>query len=388
MNFERRDLVKQKDNFDSLDSRAWVELNINNLKENVEAFQSIMPNGCRLMPAVKADAYGHGAAIVTQRLQQFGVTDFCVATVQEGMELRQNGVDADILVLSYTPPGELDELIAGNLIQTVLDADYANMLKDYGKKIRVHIGIDTGMHRVGERFERIEEILNIWNIKNVHIEGVFSHLCVADSSLPEYINYTKNQIDKFNKTIYLLHKEGKKNFTTHLQSSYGILNYPECHYDYARLGIALYGVLSSNGDKTKVELPLKPVLSLKSRIACIKQLNEGERAGYGLAFLAEKGSRIAVVSIGYADGVPRNLSGKGYVLCHGKKATIVGRICMDQLLVDVSDIPEAAFNDEIVLIGGEGNEKIAAETFADWSGTITNEVLSRLGKRLDRKVYA
>jgi alanine racemase len=211
-------------------------------------------------------------------------------------------------------------------------------------------------------------------------------LCVADSLRPENITYTKEQIQKFNQVIQTLEKKVEHNFCSHLQSSYGVLNYPDCHYDYARLGISLYGVLSGKSDKTRVDIRLYPVLSLKSRISCIKQLKAGEKAGYGLLFEAKEDCKIAVISIGYADGIPRNLSGQSYVLCHGKKAFIIGRICMDQMLIDVTNILDARPHDEVVLIGTQGKETITAEMVADWSGTISNEILSRLGKRLERRM--
>ncbi|MBA4688522.1 MAG: serine racemase VanT catalytic subunit [Candidatus Galacturonibacter soehngenii] len=369
-----------------LDSRAWVEVNLCNLQNNVKAFQSVLPKECKIMAAVKANAYGHGAILVATHLQEYGVTHFCVASVQEGIDLRKAGIKGDILILSYTPKDQLDLLIEYNLIQTIVDMEYAFMLRDFQKNLRVHVGIDTGMHRLGERAERIEEIAKIWEFKNLHIEGIFSHLCVADSLESEDVHYTKEQIKKFNQAIETLKAKGKSSFATHLQGSYGVLNYPECQYDYARLGISLYGALSSSKDQTKVNLDLKPVLTLKSRISCIKHLKVGEKVGYGLAFQAIEESDIAVVSIGYADGIPRNLSERGYVLCHGKKAPIVGRICMDQLFIDVTKIPESKTNDEVVMIGSQEKENISAEMVADCVGTISNEILSRLGNRLERIV--
>lgn len=368
------------------ENRAWIEINKYNLQKNIEAFQQVLPNHCKIMAAVKADAYGHGAIMIAQSLQQCNITNFCVASVQEGIELRQAGIKGDILILSYTPPEQLEEISCYDFIQTVVDIDYAYVLKEYKKEIRVHLGIDTGMHRLGERAEHIDEIIKLWNIKNLHIEGIFSHLCVADSLKIEDIAYTKEQIQKFNQVIDSLKKAGKPDFGTHLQSSYGVLNYPECQYDYVRLGISLYGVLSENGDKTKINLALTPVLSLKSRISCIKQLKEGEKAGYGLEFEAKEDGKIAVISIGYADGIPRNLSPQSYVLCHGKKAFVVGRICMDQMLIDVTNIADAKPNDEVVIIGTQEEECITAQMVANWSGTISNEILSRLGKRLERRM--
>lgn len=367
-------------------SRAWIELNMEHLKQNIESFQRLIPCGCKMMPAVKAEAYGHGAVLIARNLQNAGVTDFCVASVEEGVELRKAGISGKILVLSYTPRGAVYKLSDYNLIQTVVDKEYANMLMETGVKLRVHIGIDTGMHRLGIWWEDTEDILEIWQKENLTICGVFSHLCVADSKRKEDRQFTRRQKERFDQVIEILHKAGKKDFVVHLQSSYGILNYRECNYDYVRPGIAMYGVLSKKGDWVDTPVSLKPVLSLKSRIECIRNLKAGEGAGYGLDFTAQRDSRLAVLSIGYADGIPRNLSEKGFVLCHGKEAKIVGRICMDQMLIDVTDIKEASPNDEVVLIGKSNNIQIYAEQFAEWADTITNEVLSRLGGRLERVV--
>lgn len=368
------------------ESRAWIELNIGHLKQNIESFQSMLPHGCKMMPAVKAEAYGHGAVPIARNLQSVGVTDFCVASVEEGVELRKEGISGKILVLSYTPRGAVYKLSDYNLIQTVVDKEYANMLMETGIKLKVHIGVDTGMHRLGVWWEDTEDILEIWEKENLTVCGVFSHLCVADSKRTEDMKFTRTQIDRFNQVIETLRRAGKKDFAVHLQSSYGILNYSQCNYDYVRPGIAMYGVLSKKGDWVDTEISLKPVLSLKSRIECIRDLKAGEGAGYGLDYTAERDSRLAVLSIGYADGIPRNLSKKAFVLCHGKKAKIVGRICMDQMLIDITDIKEALPDDEVVLIGKSNNTQIYAEQFAEWAGTITNEVLSRLGGRLERIV--
>lgn len=365
--------------------RAWIELNMDHLKQNVHAFQSMLQKKCRIMAVVKADAYGHGAVEVAKYLETIGVTDFCVASVAEGIELRNAGVIGEILILGYTHPARLEEVVAYDLMQTVIDADYANNLKEFGKEIRVHVGIDTGMHRLGERFENIEEIIKIWEIKNLKIEGIFSHLCVADSMEKEDIAFTKLQIERFNQIRDKLIENGIKDFCMHIQSSYGVLNYPECEYDFVRLGVSLYGSLSAGEDKVKADIMLNPVLSLKSRIECVKELVVGESAGYGLDFTAKRNSKIAAVAIGYADGIPRNISKEAYVLCQGKRAPIVGRLCMDQILIDVTDIKEVAPHTEITVIGEEGAERITAEMFAGWAGTITNEIFSRLGKRLKIK---
>ena len=240
------------------------------------------------------------------------------------------------------------------------------------------------MHRLGERSENTEQICQIWKLKNLRITGVFSHLCTADGHSAADHWFTLEQINRFNANIDFLHKQGFSGFKTHLQSSYGVLNYPDLNYDYARIGIALYGVLSSSTDNITAEADLKPVLSLKSRIECVKELHAGESIGYGLTFTAPKEMKIAAVSIGYADGIPRELSNKGHVLVHGKKAAIIGRICMDQLLIDASKLSHVSSGDEVVLIGSCGGEMLSAAKIAEYSNTISNEILSRLGNRLER----
>lgn len=364
--------------------RAWIELNMENLLQNVQLFRKLLPDSCMLMPAVKANAYGHGAIPIAGALQKMGIHDYCAASVAEGIELRQGGIEGQILVLGYTHPQDFDALREYRLIQTVVDHAYANELEHYGKELTVHVGIDTGMHRLGERSENLSRILDIWKIKNLRIAGVFSHLCTSDGTSAPERAFVKIQEDRFWKVVDYLHMHGKKDFCTHLQGSYGILNGTDRSYDYARAGIALYGVFSEASQELEKRFALKPVLSLKARIGCIKELYKGEGAGYGLAWRPDSGRKIAVAAIGYADGIPRVLSGKGHALICGKKAPIVGRICMDQLLLDVTDIPNAAPGEEAVFIGKSGELEIRAEEMAKEAGTITNELLSRMGMRLHR----
>ena len=364
--------------------RAWIEINLSHLAHNVKEFQKILPEKCALMPAIKANAYGHGAALVGRALENLGISDFCVASLSEAIELRDAGITGQILVLGYTSPYQFSELSRYHLTQTVIDLSYARQLNDFGEPLCVHVSIDTGMRRLGERSEDVEQICQIWNLKNLQITGVFSHLCAADGHSAAEHWFTQEQIDRFNASIDFLHKQGFSGFKTHLQGSYGVLNYPDLSYDYARIGIALYGVLSSSKDDIAAKVDLKPVLSLKSRIECVKDVHAGESLGYGLTFTAPKEMKIAAVSIGYADGIPRELSNKGYVLVHGKKAAIIGRICMDQLLIDVSKLPCISSGDEVVLIGACGDEEISSTNIAEYANTISNEILSRLGNRLER----
>lgn len=364
--------------------RAWIELNIDNLSYNVEQFQHLLSPNCKIMPAIKANAYGHGAGLIGKSLQDMGIQDFCVATVDEAIELRKAGITGQILILGYTSPYRFSDLSHYCLTQTVVDCLYAKQLNDYGQPLYVHIGIDTGMHRLGERSDSRADIENLWKFNHLKITGVFSHLCVSDDISDTGKQFTLKQIEEFDSVIDSLHKHGIHDFKTHIQGSYGVLNYPSLNYDYARLGIALYGVLSSPYDKTVSNVNLKPVLSLKARVQCVKPLHIGESIGYGLTYTAEKEMKIAAVAIGYADGIPRELSNKGYALVNGDKVPIIGRICMDQLLIDVSNLSHVSSGDEVVFIGKSGDNEILASEFANHANTISNEILSRLGNRLDR----
>lgn len=364
--------------------RAWIEINKSHLIHNACQLQALLPGSCVMMPAVKANAYGHGAGLIGKTLQGMGVTDFCVASVGEGVELRSLGITGQILVLSYTHPSQFPELSQYTLTQTVVDCSYAETLNAYGSPLCVHVGIDTGMHRLGERSEKVDAICRIWGFPNLRITGIFSHLCVSDGDSDEDRAYTLQQFGRFKAVTDALHGRGIHGFKSHIQSSYGVLNYPTPGFDYARIGIALYGILSSSHDRTACNPQLKPVLTLKARIECVKTLYPGEGAGYGLAFTASSECRIAVVSIGYADGLPRQLSGNGFALVRGHKIPIIGRICMDQLFLNVSDIPDITVGDEAVFIGKSGEFEITACDVADSAGTISNELLSRLGSRLER----
>ena len=365
--------------------RAWIEISKENLQHNAAVLQHLLPSGCQLMPAVKANAYGHGAVLVSKELQQMGITSFCVATVTEGIELRRNGIKGEILILGYTHPEQFYLLRRYKLTQTVIDYEYGKQLNGYGKKIKVHIKIDTGMHRLGERADRIEEICDIFKLENLMIRGAFTHLCGDESRKEPDFSFTQSQAAAFYQVIDELKNRGHDCGKVHLLASYGLINYPELAGDYARIGIALYGVLSNRSDSAECPVNLKPVLSIKTRIAQIKDLYTGESAGYGLQYVADSDRKIAVLPIGYADGIPRALSCcHGNVLINGKAAPIIGRICMDQMMVDVTGIPNVTTDSIAVIIGRSEDLEITAYDLADESSTITNEVLSRLGNRLTR----
>lgn len=414
--------------------RAWIELDAGALAHNVAFLRSIIPEGCRLMPAVKAEAYGHGAVLISKELNRLGVDAFCVAGIQEGIDLRKAGITGEILILGYTAPQDFPLLERYQLIQSVLDYPYALALESCGLPLHVHIAVDTGMHRQGIRCEHSQEIAAVYKMKNLSVDGIFTHLSASDSLRPRERDFTAGQLQAFFYVISLLEEQGIDCKGIHIVASSGMLNllyrkpdpvetglpasrritgkkrtgsssanvrasqtdtdnsenpdFPapeQIAGDYVRPGIVLYGMLSSRPDSDVWREFVRPVLSLKARITSIRMLYAGEAAGYGLAFTAEQDMRIATIAIGYADGLPRELSnGKGGVLIDGCRAPIIGRICMDQTIVDVSHIPHIRPGDVAVIIGKSGTQEITADALAQQCGTIANETLTRLGARLER----
>lgn len=390
-------------------SRAWIEVDTRALAHNVDTLRARLPQGCRLMPAVKAQGYGHGAVLISRELNALGVDAFCVAGIGEAIELREADIRGEILILGYTPPEDFPLLAQYQLIQTVIDYPYACLLSQAEADIHVHIGIDTGMHRLGIRCEEIDDIRAVYDLPHIVIDGLFTHLCASDSPLPEHRAFTEAQVRAFYQVVDYLKEAGCPCPSLHLLASYGLLTLLQGRSglreeqsrrfaerriasaelklaaDYVRPGIALYGVMSTEADTGPWKGILKPVLSLKAKVVSVRPLYAGEGAGYGIAFTAEEDMRIAAVSIGYADGLPRELShGKGSVLIGGHRAPIIGRICMDQTIVDVTGIPRIQPGDTAVIIGADRGEEITAGQIAEQCGTITNEILSRLGARLDR----
>lgn len=366
-------------------SRAWIEIDRRALASNVSFLQSCLPKNCELMPAVKANAYGHGALFVARELNRLGVSAFCVASAPEGAALRKGGVRGEILVLGYTHPAQLGLLKRYRLTQSVVDTAYAKTLLEYGRRLHVHIGVDSGMHRLGIPARDVETVAALMEDKRLQVDGIYTHLATSDGESSAERIYVKKQVNAFEGLLAALEKRGLALPDIHMQASYGVLNYPQLAGDFARVGIALYGVLSTGADTDAWSDVLRPVLSLKARVASVRTLGAGESAGYGIGFTAAHDMAVATIAVGYADGVPRELSaGGGEVLIRGQRAPIIGRICMDQLLADVSAIPQAKQGDTAVLIGASGTETISAADVAERCGTITNEILSRLGGRIER----
>lgn len=368
-------------------SRAWAELNMNHLLHNADVLKGKVQKGCRLMPAVKANAYGHGMIPVAKELTRSGIRDFCVATLSEAIVLRESGIDGTILILGFTSPQYADLLFHYQLTQTVVDLAFAKSLNKMAKHpVAVHIAIDTGMHRLGIPSGQFSEIFEVFKLKQLSVTGVFSHLCVADRTDEESVSFSKRQANELYSVYSYLLRHGYS-VSYHILNSAGMIQFPHFGGDYARPGIALYGLGSDRNDIIAKETGLKAILSLKATVVHIADIPADEGIGYGLESVVPKNRKIAVLSIGYADGVPRALScGRGFVLIRGRKAHVVGRICMDQMLVDVTDIRGAKPGDTATLIGCDGNNCITAYDIAEWSGTITNDILSGLGERLYRVI--
>jgi len=366
--------------------RAWKEIDLDALAHNAQVLQKLLPSGCELMAVVKADAYGHGAIPVARRLEQEGVHAFAVACLSEGIALRRAGIGGDILILGYTPPQAVPQLRRWNLIQTVADEEHGRALDAAGQTIRVHLALDTGMHRLGVPAEDIKALSRLYKLEHLNICGLFSHLCVSDGLGLEEQAYTQNQLRQFYSAVRRLSRGGYDPGKVHIQASYGLLNLPSQPCDYVRAGIALYGVYS-DGQPTRLRPELRPVLSLRARVASVRALAAGERVGYGLAFQAERDCCLAVVSIGYADGLPRELPQRGgRVLINSQFCPMVGRMCMDQLLVDVTEISDVQAGSIVTLIGRDSTLRIQVEELARRCDTITNELLSRLGGRLGQVI--
>ena len=363
-------------------ARAWREVDLAALGHNAQVLRNTLAPETELMAVVKAEAYGRGGAVTARALQKTGVRAFAVACLAEGIALRKAGVRGTILILGYTAPEEAPLLRRWRLTQTVADIDHGRALAAQGRWVHVHLALDTGMHRLGIPAENREEILEVFRLPNLVVDGVFSHLCVSDSLEAGDVAYTQEQLTLFYDTVAWLRAAGYEPGKVHIQASYGIWNLPPQPCAYVRAGIALYGVRSDDAPVQR-NLDLRPVLSLRARVASIRTVQAGESAGYGRAFRAERETRLAVVTIGYADGLPRDLPQRGgQVLIRGKRCPMVGRMCMDQLLVDVSSLLEVTPGDTVTLIGRDGGQVIRAEELAARCGTITNELLSQLGSRL------
>ena len=364
---------------------VWVEVNLDNLAHNMKEIKSICKSQ-EIIAVVKADAYGHGALDIAPTLLQNGATRLAVAVVNEAVELRRAGIDCPIMILGFTPDRLVESLLKYNIEQTVYSYELAEkiskMAVENGKNVKIHIALDTGMGRIGftPDSEGINEVYKISKLPNIILEGLFSHFSSADE---QDKSYTNMQFEKFNWFYGKLKEKGIHINMRHIANSAAIVDLPETHLEAVRPGIIMFGYYPSN-EILKDKVDLKPVMSLKTNVVHIKKMEAGEYISYGRAFKTERESIIATLPVGYADGYTRFLFGKGKVIVNGEFAPVVGRICMDQCMIDVTHIPNVQIGDEVILMGEENGLKITAEEIAKDIGTISYEVICMISKRVPR----
>ena len=366
--------------------RSWIEINTKNLEYNINQIKQIIPKTTQIMAVVKANAYGHDSIIISKKLQEIGINDFAVATLQEAIKLRENNITGNILILGYTEPEELQKVIDSNIMQTIVDNDYAkSVLKaNLQGKLKCHVKINTGMNRIGEFYDDFAALSEIYQNPALQIEGTFTHLCVSDSDKIEDINFTKEQINRFDKAVEFIKNQGLNPGKLHTQASYGTINYTNCKYDYVRMGILMYGINASYDCYNKYNVDFKPVMAVKSKVTSIKYIKPAETVSYGRTFKADNKIKIVSVGIGYADGVPRALSNILVVKINNKKYHQIGRICMDQLMVEINDENPIAIGDEVILIDPNESKDLTLEDWAKLTNTITDEIICQFTTRLKR----
>lgn len=382
-------IFNSREEIDTSKLRAFAEINLTNFKHNIEVIKKMVGEDCDLVGVVKANAYGHGAIEVANYFESIGLKYLAVACIEEGVELRESGIKCEIIVLGYTPVCQKDELIKHNLTQTLINEKHAESLSELSGVVKAHVALNTGMNRIGEPKEKLDNIKKIYTFKNIEITGIFSHLCRADSEAEEDILFTNNQIDNFDYIIDELKKDNLNLGKVHLQNSYGIATYRDIHRDLARPGIILYGVPCDPCDNILNKLPkeeqLKPTMSLRCRVAMVKDVPAGENIGYGNNFTTDEPMKIATITIGYADGFSRAVSKKDFkVLVNGEYGRIIGNVCMDQTMIDVTNIEDIKEGDIVTLFGEDGDKYIPVNQLSELSGTITNETLSCIGSRVKR----
>ena len=359
---------------------TWAEINLNNLAYNFRQVKKKVAPGVKVMVTVKADAYGHGLIPVAKKLVSCGVDYLGVASIDEGIKLREAGIKSPILVLGLILKKDALPLFKYNLAQTICTDEIASVLNQLGRKkkqvVNVHIKVDTGMGRIGVLHkEALAFIKRVQHLKFLHIEGIFTHFPCADTNK----RFTAYQIAIFEDLLRQLYNIGISIPLVHAANSLGVISYSRSYFNMVRPGLIIYGLYPKRGSGIK----LKPVLSLKTKVVYVKEVPKGWGISYGHIYVASRPTRIVTLPIGYGDGYPRNLSSKGPVLLRGKRFTVSGRVCMDQIMVDVGGMPVKS-GDEVVLIGSQGRNKITTEELAELSGTIPYEIVCGLGSRIPR----
>ncbi len=373
---------------DQIEKRSWVEVNLNQIIQNLEIYKKNLKKDAQIMAVIKADAYGHGDAMVARTLSAKGINLFAVSNIDEAVGLRNAGITGEILILGYSSPIYANTLHFLNLTQAIVSAEYAEALARTGYEIKCQFAIDTGMNRIGIPSSDVKAAASIVRKYShmLHVNGIFTHLCVADSIEKYDIEYTKRQLTLFKNvadelkdlSLPYIHCYNSAGGLYHLEND----KFNETIGNVVRLGIILYGLKPDVSDS----LPkgIKPAMTWKSVVSLVKDIEEGESISYGRTFTTKRKSKIATVTTGYADGYNRLLSNKGFVLIKGQKAPIVGRVCMDQTLVDVTDIPEIKMGDVVVLMGESDGLNYNADDLAKDLDTIGYEIVCNISKRVQR----
>ena len=364
---------------------VWAEIDLDAIAHNVREIRKITSPQAKVMAIIKADGYGHGAEEVGRIALQNGADRLGVAILNEALALREAGFEVPILVLGYTPEEQAETIVANGITQTVFSFSLAQAISQagtkLGKKATIHLKLDTGMGRVGVNPAKIVEFVKeLSTLPNLEVEGMFTHFAVADE-LDK--TYTEGQFTKFMGAVKALEKEGIRLPIYHVCNSAALIDLPQMHLDMVRPGIILYGLYPSPEVK-KERILLKPALSLKAKVGYVKKVGEGTSISYGRRYIAQEERLIATLPLGYADGLTRLLFDKGGALIKGQRASIVGRVCMDQCMIDVSNIPGVEAGEEAVLIGCQGGSCILAEEVAQQIGTINYEVVCMINKRVPR----
>lgn len=366
-------------------TRVYAEIDLDAVHSNMEAMRQNIARETGIIGVVKADGYGHGAVPVALAIDSY-VAAYAVATIDEALILRNHGITKPVLILGVTHKSRYKELLEEDIRPAIFTMEQAEPLSELaaagGKRAKIHLALDTGMSRIG--MEADEEgaglAARIAALPGIEVEGLFTHFARADET-DKAAAY--RQMAAYRHFVELLKDRGVKIPVKHCSNSAGIIDLPDANLDMVRAGISIYGMYPSD-EVEKQNVALKPVMALKSFITYIKPLKAGREVSYGGTFVADRPMRIATIPVGYGDGYPRSLSSKGYVLIHGKKAPILGRVCMDQFMVDVTEIGEAGIGDEVTLIGRDGDEEILVEDLARLGGGFHYEIVCDIGKRVPR----
>ncbi|MTI48657.1 alanine racemase [Sporosalibacterium faouarense] len=365
---------------------VWVEINLDNLAHNINEVVKNTQKGTLITAVVKADGYGHGASVVAKTFLENGADRLAVATLSEAIELRENGIDDPILILGYTPTYQAASVLKYGIIQTIYTYDQAHTLSLIAKELdtisKVHIKIDTGMGRLGYKVddETIDEIEKIRKLPNVEVEGIYTHFAVADEENKEE---TKEQFSKF---MWIVNRLQKKNIEIpikHVSNSAAIIDLKEYNMDMVRAGIMLYGLYPSKEVKIK-NVDLKPAMTLKACISNVKTVESSKGISYGHIYVTNKITKVGTLPLGYADGYTRMLTSKAEVTIKGKRVPIIGRICMDQCMVDITSIGDVNIGDEVILFGNGKNNTPHIDEIAEKLDTINYEIVCMISRRVPR----